>query len=211
MRRWLLIPALAIASSLSAEIIDRIAVVVGSAVITASEVDREVRLTDFLNQTPLDLNVAARKKAVDRLIEQRLINREVELTRYPTPARSDADKPLAAVKARFKTAVLFEQALKEYGISEQDLKDHLYRQLTILRFIEQRFRPGIQISEEETQQEFARRANEKPSSPQSATLDESHQQITDALIERRVDQQLEQWLKNVRARTKIEIREEALQ
>ena len=39
----------------------------------------------------------------------------------------------------------FEQALRDYGITETQLKEHMLWQLTVLRFVDYRFRPGIQI------------------------------------------------------------------
>lgn len=194
------------------EIIDRIAVVVGRGVITASEVTREVRLTDFLNQTKLDLSMDAKRKAVERLIDQRLIRRELQLTRYPTPPASEADKLLAQYRsAHFPTQAAFEQALRQYGIDQEDLKAHLLWQLTAMRFIEMRFRPGIQVTDEEVGREIERRLSAKGNTPQqAAALDDDRTQIREELIEQRVDQQVDRWLKSAREGTTIEIREEAL-
>src|SRR5256885_916748 len=81
-----------------AEIIDRVAVVVGNRVITESEILREVRLTAFLNGAPLDFSAASKRKTAERLVEQRLIHIENEASLYPLP-----------------TAESVEQALKEIG------------------------------------------------------------------------------------------------
>ncbi len=69
----------------SAEIIDRIVITVGNQVITQSQVDDEIRVTAFLNHEKVDLSAAARKQAASRLIEQALIKREMDLSRYPLP------------------------------------------------------------------------------------------------------------------------------
>ena len=45
-----------------AEIIDRVAVVVGKRVITESEIVREIRLTAFLNGAPLDFSAASKRR-----------------------------------------------------------------------------------------------------------------------------------------------------
>ena len=70
---------------LRAEIIDRIAVSVGNQAITISDLDREIRVTAFLNRTPPDFSPAARRATADRMVEQRLILRELENSRYPSP------------------------------------------------------------------------------------------------------------------------------
>src|SRR6476660_4088835 len=51
-----------------AEIIDRIAVVVGNRVITESEILREIRLTALLNDEPLDFSAVSKRKTADRLV-----------------------------------------------------------------------------------------------------------------------------------------------
>ena len=46
---------------------------------------------------------------------------------------------------RFQDPEEYRQALEKYGVSESDLNAHLLWQLTLLRFIDARFRPGVQV------------------------------------------------------------------
>ena len=56
-----------LSAMLSGEVvIDRIAVIAGTHVIKLSDIDRDNRLTNFLNKTPLDFNAAAKREAVER-------------------------------------------------------------------------------------------------------------------------------------------------
>ena len=126
---------------LSADIIDRIAISVGNQVITESQIDEEIRVTQFLNGDKLDLSSAERKKAAERLIEQALVKREMELSRYPLPPLSDADKQVRTTQAGYPSQAQFQDALAAYGISEDALRRRLWWQLTLLRFVEFRFRP----------------------------------------------------------------------
>lgn len=138
--RFLLLSSL-LAGSPGAEIIDRIVVSVGNQVITDSEVRHELRMTAFLNGSELDLGPEPRRKTVERLIDQKLIRKEMELGSYPQPEASEVEALLLQVRAqRFHTNEEYTQALKKYGISESDLKSHLLGQLTLLRFVEFRFR-----------------------------------------------------------------------
>ena len=86
---------------LPADIIDRIAISAGNQVITESQIDEEVRVTQFLNGEKLDLSAGERKKAAGRLVEQALVKREMEVSRYPLPPLSDADKQLQMLKAGY--------------------------------------------------------------------------------------------------------------
>jgi len=136
------------------EIIDRIVVTVGNRVVTQTEIMREIRITAFLNGEKPDFSAEARRKAADRLIEQKLMRNEIELSRYPAPPESEAEQLLASIR---KNHPNFERELKEYNIAEEDLKNHLLWQITVLRFIELRFKPGTRVSEEEIRQEFDKR------------------------------------------------------
>src|SRR5688572_2953071 len=89
---------LAAAWLMPAEIIDRIAVSVGNRVITANDIDREIRVTAFQNQTKPDFSPAHRNVIADRLIEQTLIRVELESSRYPLPDPADIKPALDQFK-----------------------------------------------------------------------------------------------------------------
>ncbi|MGB7762986.1 MAG: hypothetical protein WBL61_24345, partial [Bryobacteraceae bacterium] len=97
--------ALALAATLaSAAIIDRIAVSVGSRVITSSDIEREIRVTAFLNGQPPDLSPAGKRAAAERMVEQRLVRHELETSRYPVPQPAEIEPALAAFRQRNCTA-----------------------------------------------------------------------------------------------------------
>src|ERR1700691_3354793 len=114
------------AEILSAEIIDRIVITAGNQVITQSQVDDEVRVTAFLNREKLDLGPEARRQAADRLIEQALIKREMDLSHYPLPELSDAGESLQSIKAMYSSDAEFQDALEGYGISQDELTRRLW-------------------------------------------------------------------------------------
>ena len=58
-------------------VLDRIAVVVGKVAIKSSDIERDIRVTAFLNHEPLVFTPDARKKAADRLIDQQIIRQEI--------------------------------------------------------------------------------------------------------------------------------------
>jgi peptidyl-prolyl cis-trans isomerase SurA len=189
---------LAFPTALFPEIIDRIVITVGNQVITQSQVDDEVRVTAFLNRQKLDLGVEARKQAADRLIEQALIKREMDLSHYPLPELSDAGESLQSIKAMYSGEAEFQSALDGYGISPDGLTRRLWWQLTLLRFIDYRFRPGIQIPPADVQAYYRQQLSEweqKGIKP-IPSLDESRDQIEEILTQKRIDQALDQWIKD---------------
>jgi peptidyl-prolyl cis-trans isomerase SurA len=187
------------------EIIDRIVITVGHQVITQSQVDEEIRVTAFLNRDKLDLSADAKKEATSRLIEQALIKREMDLSRYPLPELSDAGESLKTLKAMYPSEAEFQDALESYGITSDELTRRLWWQLTLLRFIDYRFRPGIQIPASDVQAYYRQQVSEweqKGTKP-IPTLEESRDQIEEILTQKRIDKALDQWITDTRSQVAI--------
>lgn len=195
------------AAAIHAEIIDRIAVSVGNHVITLSDLKREIRVTAFLNGVKPDFSAAAMHGTASRMVEQRLIRDELENSRYPVPSPQEVEPELAAFKKKFYPQPgAYEKALAAYGITDRDVRDELLWQRTLLLFIEVRFRPGVQVTDQEIQDYFdktvapaARLAH--PGQPVS--LEDYRDQIEQTITGQRVDQQMDRWLEQARSRTEI--------
>src|SRR3954452_8778024 len=129
-----------LAFTLSAAVVDRVAVVVGNTVITETEVLQEARLEAFLNQAPLDLSAQQRKTAAGRLVDQQLVRNEMRIGSYPPPTPAEVDSMLANFrKENFANEQQYRAALEKYGITEDLLKQHLSWQLAAIRFTDLRF------------------------------------------------------------------------
>jgi hypothetical protein len=138
-----LLRALLVAAIAQAGVLDRVAVTAGKDVITESEVLEEIRVTDFLNQAPLDRGPEARRAAAERLVDQYLIRNEMRLEGFPQPQASAADPTLRQFRQdHFHTAAPYQASLQKYGITEAELKQHLLWQVAAMRFTQQRFAPG---------------------------------------------------------------------
>ena len=214
MRRHCLLPALTAVAALAAqaEIIDRVAVSVGTTAIAASDLEREIRITSFLNGVPPDFSSQNRRATADRMVEQKLIRRELELSRYPAPEPSSVESELQDFrKMHFQSDAQYQQALRETGLAEQDVRDELLWQLTLLRFIDVRFKPGVQVTEQEIQNYFDKTVKPAAQSGQSVSLEDYRNEIEETLSGRRADQELDKWLKEARTRTEIVYHEEAFQ
>jgi SurA N-terminal domain len=198
---------LLLAACLDGEIIDRIAVSVGNQAITASELDREIRVEAFLNRTPPDFSPAARRAAADRMVEQRLILRELENAHYPSPADSEIDPILDKFKQdNFAGDQQYRSALAASGITEEDVRKELLWQRRLLRFIDVRFRPGVQVNADDIQDYFDKvvePAAEAAHPGQVLKLDDYRQQIEDKLTGEQVDAQMSTWLDSAKKRSEV--------
>ena len=143
-RRYVWLAMLAAAVGVRGEVIDRVAVTVDKIVITESDILHQMRVAAFLDAEPLEVTPESKRAAAQQLVEQVLVRREMEISRYPAPELAETDGMLARIKAeRFPNEDGYGRALADYGFDETGLRESLLLQLTVLRFIEFRFRPGV--------------------------------------------------------------------
>ncbi len=194
-------------------IIDRIAVVAGSQVITATQIEREIRITAFMNGSRPDLSPPSKRASAERLIDQDLVRQDMEISRYQAPASGEEQEQLKQVKAQAGSEERFRGKLREYGITEQDLRQHMLWQLTFLRFIDMRFRPGTQVQDDDVRAYFKKEI--LPKLPSQADQDAEYENYRDRIEKKLegalVDQALDAWLKETRDHTRIEFRKEAFE
>ena len=197
-------------SPVAAEIIDEVVAVVGQGVITASEVEEQLRLEALFNRDPVDLSKVKRRDALARLIDRRLLEREITAKNFPPATVDDVAKELAALERRTtRNGAAFEQQLESYGLTTKDVEQFLVRQANFERFVDFRFKTGMQVSpeavrayyEESFVPEVRRLQAEAP------PLEEVYDKIAAAVMNERADSMLVVWLKETHARTRVVIME----
>jgi len=187
------------AITLTAAVVDRIAVVVGNKVITASELQQDLHITEFLNRQPLDLSTAKLRDAADKMVDQQLLRNEMDTSRFALPEGSNAEAMLANFRREhFANEAAFRAELARYSITEAEVKQRLLWQLAVIQFTEQRFRPELAPAPPPNVQTANRMRAGTPPPP-------------DAHNGQTVDQVMEQWLKQERSSTRIVIKQEAFQ
>ncbi len=172
---------------LGAVIVDRVAITVGNKVITESEIDLRIRLTAFENDEKPDFSLASRRQAAERLIDQKLVEREMDVGRYPR-ATPQAPKELTAAAA---------QTLKDAGLTQEDLVHDLAWQQELLTFLSLRFRPAVQVTDQDVEKYFKEKSLKGELSDQRAAIEQT-------LTGERAGKELDLWLQDQRKRTRIE-------
>lgn len=205
---------LSLAMAPGAVVIDRIAAIVGRQVIKASDIDRDLRLTAFLNREQPDFSGGAKRKSAERLIDQAIIREEVANGGYSRPTEADASGLLRQLRQdRFGgSEARLKEALSRYRLTEAQLRAHLVWQLTVLRFIDQRFRPGVLITDEDLRAYYDRHLAElKREYPGNDSLEALEPKIRASLEGERINQSFGEWIKQARGRNRIEYRQGAFQ
>jgi peptidyl-prolyl cis-trans isomerase SurA len=192
-------------------VVDRIAVTVGNQVITETEILREIALTAFLNGEKPAFTPENKRKAADQLVEQKLVHKEMDMGHYPGANEDQAKELLAKTAKNVGGESEMQRQLTADGLTEDDLEKHLLWQLTLVHFIDLRFRPAIQVTPQDVQDYYRREVLPKQKPGQAVRLADVRDQILETLSAQRADQQLDEWLKHAKTTTRIDYRKEAFQ
>ena len=195
-----------------AVVVDRVAIIVGRRVVKSSDIDRDLRCSQFMNGEPLNVSPAAKQEVAERLITQELIRQEIMNGGYSQASEPDVNAFLLQTKKdRFKASeTQFREALHRYALTDEQLRRYLRWQLTVLRFIDQRFRPGVLVTDEDVRTYYEEhRADLEKAYPQEKSFEALDPKIREIIAGERVNQALEEWLEQTRRRAFIERREAA--
>jgi len=198
-----------------AVVVDRSAITVGNKVITDSDIIRRIRLAAFQNGDSPDFSLAARREAAQRLIDLKLVEREMDVGNYVRTSPAQETALLTAFTAEHfnADAEAVRLALAAIDLTPADLQAELAEQSDFESFIDLRFLPAVaQASDQEVEEYYqnhiasAAKPGEKPPS-----LADSRANIEQILGNERADLDLNAWLRDQRAHTRITYLESALQ
>ena len=100
--------------------------------------------------------------------------------------------------------------LRRRGLKETELLQQLQWQLVVLRFIDERFRSGILVTDDEIREYYDQHQQEFARQPGSHSFEALAPKIRETLEAQAVDQQFDEWLAQRRRRALIEYKVESL-
>ena len=190
----------------SSRTIDRVVASVDGMAITQSDVETEYRTEVFLEEGRVPSMLPASKtmsQILERVIDQKLLMGEAGVE-HPDLAASQlrAEQTLADLRNHFSSEEAFQAALRSLGLNEEDLLARIEEQELILRIVDQKLRPLVSVGHDEIEAyyrttflpEWAKKS--KGNAPPVADVEA---QIQEILAQRKIDQQLDVWLKELRA------------
>ena len=200
--------ALALAGSVPAEIVDRVAAVVGTRAITVSEVDAEVRLAAMLSKGAPSGALQGREEALRRLVDRSLVLSDQSVARFLTVDPRDAAAQVQTYRREtYAGGRTFQEALKHYGLDEADFLAFVTQSIAFERYVSLRFKTGLHASRDEVAQYYrdvyvpSQQAAGKASAPLAAVADA----IGEILLEQQANALLEKRLLELRNQTRVRI------
>jgi hypothetical protein len=183
------------------ELLDRIVARVENDIILLSDIQalsRYQQLVEGKSETPVQI--------LDRLIDQWIVQTEAEVAHFPHPSDADIDRGLSRLQKSFASTEEYEARKKEAGLDDSEIRRIIGTQLHLSSYLDSRFRPSVQIDPKAIEDFYqtavlpvAKARGQEPPS-----LEAARDSIQEALIQQKVSEQADRWLKESRLRLHIE-------
>jgi peptidyl-prolyl cis-trans isomerase SurA len=206
--------------SASPVVLDSVVAVVNRHPILASDIDEEIRLS-VLDPGRTGRGVLTRKRALDQLISHTLIQQQIrrEDEQAAEPSAEEVQSRLAEIRKELPACVHqncasdagWKAFLVAHELTPERVDAYFRNRFEILRFIEQRFRPGIHISPQDIETYYRNTllpqyAPGEPVPP----LSKVSPRIEEILLQQQVNVLFDEWLTNLRKQGDVEILDPAL-
>jgi peptidyl-prolyl cis-trans isomerase SurA len=201
--------------------LDRVVAVVNNHAILSSDLDDEIRLS-VLDPGRGGLGVLTRQRALEQLIARALIQQQIrqEDEQSSNPSNAEVAARLDEIRRELPACVRQNCAsdagwtafLNAHGLTPERVESYLRYRLEILRFIERRFRQGIQISSQEIETYYrGTLVPQYASGEKIPTLEVVSPRIQEILLQQHVNAMFDDWLQNLRKQGDVEVLDPALE
>ena len=184
------------------ETIDGIAARIEDDILTESEL-RELAAFQQL----VDGRSKPRAELIRELADQWIVRGDANTAKSPRPAQADIDRAYSELAKHFNSPEEFRERRAAVGLTEAGIRRMLAEQIFLSRFIDFRFRPAAQISDEEIEkyyrEEFAPQL--KGRSEPVPPLEDVDDTIREVLIQRAISERARKWLDETRDHLKIDV------
>jgi hypothetical protein len=191
------------------DVIDRIVATVNGHAILQSDWEDAIRYDAFIEGRSLDnLTALDRKATLDRLIDQELLREQLHATASPEMQRQEVQQKVQEIRKFYPGSdnqQEWQATLGRHGLTEQELESRLAQQLELMRLVDARLRPGVQIDprsieiyyQETLVPELRKAGGKQPS------LAEVAPKVREVLTQQKINDLMVSWLRNLRAESRI--------
>jgi hypothetical protein len=180
--------------------VDGIAARIGNDVLTDSEV-RELENYQKL----VEGQAQNRAKVMDELVDQWIVETDAVATKFPHPTADDVALEFQTLLKQFPSLEQFQARLAQIGLTQDQVRQIIERQLYYVRFLDYKFHAATQVTageiEEYYQQQFVPQLQKRGLSiPPLSQVDAQIQQL---LTQEQINEKAAEWLAEAKARLRI--------
>jgi hypothetical protein len=202
------------------DVLDRVVAVVNNRAILVSDIDEQMRLAVL--EPRVDSNTSTPAGALQRIISRTLIQQQFrqEDTLAIEPTQQEIDNRIAELRKNLPACVRanctsdagWAAFLASHGITTNALQNYMHGRSELLNFIENRFRGGIRIPQEDIEH-YYRDTLLPQYAPGTAVppLSEVSTRIEEILLQQQVNALFSAWLDNLRKQGDVEILDPAFE
>jgi peptidyl-prolyl cis-trans isomerase SurA len=207
----LLVSAFVLPAACAGEVIDRIIATVNGHIILQSDWDEALCYEALLNGRALNQFTDDDRRAVlDRLIDQELLGEQMKSAYFEHASESEAAARLADARKQYPEAATTEgwqAVLARFGLSEKNLVAHVQQQIDLMRLVDARLRPAVQIDSKTIEAYYREKFVphlKQPGAGETPTADVAAK-IRELLTQEKVNELMVSWLQSLRAESKVSV------
>jgi len=205
------VSALLLPAARAGDVIDRIVATVNGHIILQSDWDDALGYEALLNGRALNQFADDDRRAVlDRLIDQELLGEQMKSASFQHASEAEAAARVAASRKQYPEAANAEgwqTVLARFGLSEKDLVAHVQQQIDLMRLVDARLRPAVQIDSRTVEAYYREKfvpQLKQPIRDDVPTADVAAQ-IRELLTEQKVNELMVSWLQSLRSESKVSV------
>lgn len=192
----------------AADLVDRIVATVNGHVILQSDWDDAVRYEAFVEGRPLNqLTDQDRGKALDRLIDQELLREQSQTADSSQPPADEVQQRVQEIQKQHDATdpAAWQSSLTSYGLDQKQLETHVAHDISILRQVEARLRPAVQIAPQTIESYYHDTflPQLKKAGATVVPLAQVSGKIREILTEQKINELFASWLRSLRSESKI--------
>ncbi len=195
----LVLAALALPPAADAVLVDRIVAAVNNEIIALSDLRQAVAFNEALGGARNGKRIEA--ETLEGLINRRLLLQEAYRLKFAEVSPQDAAAEVGKLRQRLGSEDAFRAFLARTGMNEEQLTRMLGERLLVERFVEKKIALFARVSRDEAQRYYAGH----PDTYRGRPFPEVQSSIIALLTAQKVDQQLDQYITELRERARIRI------
>jgi peptidyl-prolyl cis-trans isomerase SurA len=195
----------------SAQVIDRIIATVNGHIILQSDWDEALCYEALLtNRTLAQFTDDDRRAVLDRLIDQELLHEQMKSADFPHATDAEVAARVANARKQYPQASssdAWQALLAQYHLAEKDLLAHVRQQIDVMRLVDARLRPAVEIDSKSIEAYYRDQfvPKLKQSGASEVPLAEVSAKIRELLTEQKVSELLVSWLQTLRSEGQVHI------
>ncbi|MGB8986561.1 MAG: SurA N-terminal domain-containing protein [Candidatus Sulfotelmatobacter sp.] len=198
-------------SAAAPQVIDRIVATVNGRVILQSDWDEALCYEALLsNRGVADFTDDDRRAVLNRLIDQELLREQMKSADFRHASDAEVAARIANARKQYPQGASddgWRALLARYNITEKDIFAHVRQEIEVMRLVDARLRPAVQIDaksiEDYYRDQFVPKLKQAGSS--EVPLAAVSARIRELLTEQKVSEMLVSWLQTLRSEGQIHI------